>query len=776
MRKAVALFLVVNILLLGAYSTSYAGEYQDKLYIEYDGQVYRYTSRIVSLVVDGQAIETGDMPAIIIDGRTLVPAREVFESSGINAKVEWNGDKQEVYITYGDQNIVLKIGSTVATVNGEDIDLDVPPKLIRDLSKDYPKTMIPLRFVTENLGFGIEWNQDTYTATMTSPDLISDNQTSDTNTSDETTTGEATETENSTDETNDASEGQLDGLGSAKANRSLPTELFNAPITWGIVDSNAVDIIPGTEPTVPEVVQTDIKTQKNPAVNITSVDYSDDNGQKMFKIQASGPISQVDTSIWEDKYIFDIHRANYALDDDNTYKLTYNDNPIVMSVRSSPQEKDSNGDSVLRVVFDLKNPTAQYQVKISDDRKTLYFEMLDSSLTSVKLGQNNLGDFIELKGTSAPSIEAFRLSNPDRIVFDIPNMVTKIGYQSQDNVGGQYITSIRTAQFDPSTSRVVVETDGQPDYKIINVDNKTTMIQFVEPSYDNINYSNSGQPIITLQNAKDIPIDNIKYDDHYYNKQYIIHLPGDYENLFGQGGLQVDDNYIDSVEIIKNNSGNTDIVINEKDIFVFRIEADEDNVYLKAYKPAELYSKIVVLDFGHGGTDPGAIGNGLKEKDLNLAMGLYAKKYFDADPSFKVYYTRRDDTFIPLQGRTDLANDVGADIFVSIHNNAFISSYTGTETWYFKDDDRPELNSVELARILHKYILPQTGLPDRGVKNNNSLFVLRNTDMPAALIEGGFVTSPIDSKVISNPTVQDNIGKAIYNAIVEVFKEYPTGR
>lgn len=734
MKKVIALFLLVNMILVGVYTAPFAEEYRDKFYIEYGGQVYHYSSKLVSLVIDGKPIKTGEMPAVIINDSTLVPVREVFESDSINAKVVWNGTKQEVNITYKDKVIVLKIGSKIATVNGKQIELDVPADLIRDMSQTNPKTMVPLRFISEKLGYQVQWDQQTYTANISTP-------------------------------TPDSSE-QVTGENSAQAKMPLPTALLYNPIVWNSISSDQ----PIT--TVP----TTIEDQNNPEVKVTSVKYDEAKGN--FNIVASGPISSVVTSTLPGKYIVDIHGANYGLDSGSTYKCTYDHNPVVLSVRSSQQDPDAAGNKVLRIVFDLINSTANYEMLMSQDRKTLSFHMVEGNLQYVSLGQNEVGDYIELKGNFSADLKVFRLSNPNRIVLDLPSTFTQLGYKEQADTKGQYIKSIRTNQFDTTTARVVVETDGQPDYTITKIDSQTILVQFLEPSYDNINYQNEEHPTITLEGANEIPLELITYEDQYYNKKYIIHLPGDYESIFGKGGIQVDDSHISSIEIQKNTiTGYTDLVINENDINVFRIESDSNNVYIKAYKPKEVYSKILLLDFGHGGKDPGAVGiGGLKEKNLNLTIGLLTKAYLDADPSIKVYYTRTGDTYPELKDRTDLANAVEADFFISIHNNAMASSYTGTETLYRKDTNRPGLNSSELAQIMHRHVLEALGLPNRGLKPRDDLFVLNKTNMPAVILEEGFVTSPIDMIKLTDPIFQDKIARGIYEGIVETFAEYPTGR
>lgn len=181
-------------------------------------------------------------------------------------------------------------------------------------------------------------------------------------------------------------------------------------------------------------------------------------------------------------------------------------------------------------------------------------------------------------------------------------------------------------------------------------------------------------------------------------------------------------------------------------------------------------AKIVVLDAGHGGSDTGAIGNGLKEKDLTLQIVKAAKTYFDKDPNYKVYYTRLTDKTLTLLSRSEFANQLNADVFVSIHINSFVSTSEGTETLY--NPNRPnkknDLTSYQLASIMQAKIRAATGFPNRGLVQRTGLSVLNHTTMPACLDEFGFITNPSEAKSMSENT--QKYGKAVYEAIVQATK------
>ncbi|WP_334109997.1 N-acetylmuramoyl-L-alanine amidase [Thermodesulfitimonas autotrophica] len=166
--------------------------------------------------------------------------------------------------------------------------------------------------------------------------------------------------------------------------------------------------------------------------------------------------------------------------------------------------------------------------------------------------------------------------------------------------------------------------------------------------------------------------------------------------------------------------------------------------------PGPLYTvagKVIVLDPGHGGSDPGAIGpTGLQEKDFNLAVARLAAAELSRRGA-RVYLTRTDDVYVDLYSRAALANDLGADAFVSVHANAWgnpneVDRMAGTSTWYapVTDPASRKAGSECLAMCLQKSLVEKAGRKDLGLFTAN-FAVLRNTTMPAALVEVAFISN-----------------------------------
>ncbi|MDO7905009.1 N-acetylmuramoyl-L-alanine amidase family protein [Paenibacillus sp. JX-17] len=170
--------------------------------------------------------------------------------------------------------------------------------------------------------------------------------------------------------------------------------------------------------------------------------------------------------------------------------------------------------------------------------------------------------------------------------------------------------------------------------------------------------------------------------------------------------------------------------------------------------------KIVVIDAGHGAKDPGAAGvSGTKEKDFNLAMALKVANLLKQNPNIDVVLTRSDDTFLELKDRVKIANDLKADVFVSIHaNSSGSSAATGTETYYQRAE------SKALANTIHKYFAKATGLTDRGVRYGN-FHVIRETKMAAVLLEVGYLSNKNDEKALFNTSFQTRVAQGVVDGI-----------
>ena len=178
----------------------------------------------------------------------------------------------------------------------------------------------------------------------------------------------------------------------------------------------------------------------------------------------------------------------------------------------------------------------------------------------------------------------------------------------------------------------------------------------------------------------------------------------------------------------------------------------------------------VILDAGHGGEDFGATYNGRKEKDDTLRLALAVGKILEAN-CINVEYTRTTDVYNTPYEKAAIANNSGADFFVSIHRNAYITPNTtkGVETLVFNDEGI----KAKMARNINAN-LAKVGFVNRGVVERPNLVVLKRTRMPALLVEAGFIDSDEDNARFDENF--DEIANAIAQGIIETIGGCPEQR
>lgn len=172
----------------------------------------------------------------------------------------------------------------------------------------------------------------------------------------------------------------------------------------------------------------------------------------------------------------------------------------------------------------------------------------------------------------------------------------------------------------------------------------------------------------------------------------------------------------------------------------------------------------IVIDAGHGGKDPGAEGvSGNLEQTYSLELSMKVVDLLQKEPMFEAYMTRTDNTFVGLEDRAQIANDLDADAFVSIHGNTYTDpDVSGTETYYYADESLP------FASEVHKHLAESTGFRDRGVKKEGWK-VLTTSNNLAVLLEVGFLTNRNDETNMLSDIHQNKTAQAIVKGIKSYF-------
>lgn len=180
----------------------------------------------------------------------------------------------------------------------------------------------------------------------------------------------------------------------------------------------------------------------------------------------------------------------------------------------------------------------------------------------------------------------------------------------------------------------------------------------------------------------------------------------------------------------------------------------------------------IFIDAGHGGTDPGALGNGVVEQAVNLNVAReLARLLRQGGYEVMEYRTTREENVLPnknadLRNRAAMANQWGADYFISIHTNSSLNpAANGFEAYVYRLNSRAE----ELAQSIVDSVVSRLGSKDNGVRQAN-FAVLRRTRMPATLLELGYLSNPTEALNLNSPAWQRAVAQAIYEGIFNFVK------
>ncbi|MGG3887982.1 N-acetylmuramoyl-L-alanine amidase [Metabacillus fastidiosus] len=168
---------------------------------------------------------------------------------------------------------------------------------------------------------------------------------------------------------------------------------------------------------------------------------------------------------------------------------------------------------------------------------------------------------------------------------------------------------------------------------------------------------------------------------------------------------------------------------------------------------------LIAIDAGHGGKDPGAVANGLMEKNITLKLALKTGDYLKNNYHCDVLYTRKTDVFLTLSERARIANREKADLFCSFHINSFSATAKGFETYRYP---RAKAKTAELQKIVHAEAmktLQEHSIADRGMKQKD-FAVLRETRMPAVLTEVLFLSNRKEAALLQSDDFLAKIARA----------------
>lgn len=660
--------------LLGA--TTVYGE-QVKMDLFYNGKHHAYAAKEVKIEIDGKAMVPKDMPAVIIDGRTMLPMRQIAQELG--CEVNWNEAAKQIYVMRGSDIIVFTVDSKTGYENGKEFTMDVPATIVND------RTMLPVRALADALHLNIKWDDP---------------------------------------------------------NR--------------IVSIQSGDTVVKDEPKAPESGQTTTGT-------LTGIQTpSEKDADQTFTIQADGPMGRYEKTFVDDqKIVLDFYGAKSSLPGE----ITKTNSDIVTGIRTATHE--NNGDSFTRVVFDLSGKK-DYEVTQSADKKNITISFGKTTVDKISAVHSQNKDIITIGGTGSFGASVAMTADPQKIIVTIPNCQSNLSDKiNTDEL--QYVLDGKVDTSKGNTVELVLAVEDLVQYSY-REENQNLILEIYPTTLKNMRYDKNAN-VLFLDKKDKIDTGSVKFEDHYLDGYFDVTLPGDYESDYGYGTYDVKGTVVENIEV-STKGGNTTFRFKQNRISAYEVTDEGGSYAIRVKNPKEVYDKVLLLDAGHGGKDPGTSGNGMQEKNLNLTIAQKIAQKLQGS-GIKVYMTRDSDVYPENSTRAKTANDI-ADLMVSIHMNSGPETANGTETLYqvHANDNGARLTSKQLAEILQGKVVSATGNTNRGAKLWTDVLILNRTTVPAVIVEVIFITNTGDALKISNPAYQDQVAQAIADGIQEAVK-YP---
>lgn len=704
----------------------------------YSGKSYDVKNKKVIFSIEDIELNTAKLPGVYV-GKTLMgPVKSLFLSDSMEGSFSLSKSKKTATISFGDNNLILTLGSKNAELNGAQVKLEKAPDFIKLNFSNKNEVYIPMESICELFDIDIETSGNV--STLSLPDDDED-------------------VEDVGDDENSKPAPEPTPEPSKEAEQPLQPFVANKlPFSWKSKVSpstafNAVQSLNGKNTSAGSSIADIVNLSGNQADNfdtytITSTEGFSGIKGNMANNQLTVSLDNV-SSNGSQSYTSNIRTVNYI---NTTYNAASNSTNIS---------------------FGLADGVVGYEMSLSKDGKSLNVKIYKNTITEIK-GSYNKGVYtFTFTGLAPLSINDNGSSDSNQNLA-IPNIIDTIG-------SGSYVDNTGSA-----LSLFSYFSNGVAGASLSV--NKTSRLTYYTSQSGNtltITFSQASTPAnvvgATIALPSGLDTSEIEDEDNYFSGNFTITLPGDLRSHFNSKPIKYDANKVSNVNISLNDSGDTVLTFYTTKLYAYRLTVSKSQIKVAIDRAKNLYSKVVVIDPGHGGHDDGTTSQNkiYKEKNVVLSIGYtYFRNYLN-DEDLKVYWTRKGDTYPTLYERAAFPKKVDADIFISVHMNSFPKATPkGTEVFYSTRNNilQPNgLSSYTMASMFLKNITSTFSTFNRGVKTAAYVVTNMNT-VPAVLLEYGFLSNEDDLAKFSKLENQDKAAEVLYDTIEEIFDNYPTGR
>lgn len=704
----------------------------------YSGKSYDVKNKKIIFSIEDIELNTAKLPGVYV-GKTLMgPAKSLFLSDSMEGSFTLSKSKKSATISFGDNNLILTLGSKNAELNGAQVKLEKAPDFIKLNFSNKNEVYIPMESICELFDIDIETSGNVSTLSLPDDDEDVEDVGDDEN---------SKPTPEPTPEPSNEAEQPLQPFVANKLPFSWKSKVNPATAF------NAVQSLNGKNTSAGSSIADIVNLSGNQADNfdtytITSTEGFSGIKGNMANNQLTVSLDNV-SSNGSQSYTSNIRTVNYI---NTTYNAASNSTNIS---------------------FGLADGVVGYEMLLSKDGKSLNVKIYKNTITEIK-GSYNKGVYTFTFTGLAPLSVNDNGSSDSNQNLAIPNIIDTIGSGSYvDNTGSALSLFSYFSNGIAGASLSV---------------NKTSRLTYYTSQSGNtltITFSQASTPAnvvgATIALPSGLDTSEIEDEDNYFSGNFTITLPGDLRSHFNSKPIKYDANKVSNVNISLNDSGDTVLTFYTTKLYAYRLTVSKSQIKVAIDRAKNLYSKVVVIDPGHGGHDDGTTSQNkiYKEKNVVLSIGYtYFRNYLN-DEDLKVYWTRKGDTYPTLYERAAFPKKVDADIFISVHMNSFPKATPkGTEVFYSTRNNilQPNgLSSYTMASMFLKNITSTFSTFNRGVKTAAYVVTNMNT-VPAVLLEYGFLSNEDDLAKFSKLENQDKAAEVLYDTIEEIFDNYPTGR
>ncbi|HHT01616.1 MAG TPA: AMIN domain-containing protein [Firmicutes bacterium] len=600
-------------------------------------------------------------------------------------------------------------------INRAQVESDVSPLLVDG------RTLVPVRVVSENLGARVSWDGEGHVT-------ILDNE------------NEIVLTVGSREVLLNGESISLDVSARIISGRTLVplrfvSEIFGAQVAWDGAS----------------------RTVRVESYSLVDMHWEEREGKSVLVLDVTGQVGCADELVpgnGDDPTRLVLHLQPARLD------IPFDILPTSFgTVRTFMESKSPNRACVAVELPD----TVQYNVVRGHQQIRVEFKHQVTDITYQ--GGKGKVELIKIHTSGPVSCQSFTLSNPDRIVIDIENVFAGAKMPTKIDIGSSRLVSVRASQFsvDPATVRVVLDMEQAVGYQVSQTDDG--LLVYFAAQVEEVKVEDwRGVPRIRFDTTLPVTASVDCLEDPL---RLVMRIPGA-SSLVKNDSMRIRSGPVSRVEVAeiageRDGFQGVEVTAYLRNFVGYRmVPFEQEGALLVELVESPVAGLLIAIDAGHGGEDPGAISvSGHYEKYITIDIAEQLRDLLEHSGA-EVFMIREGDRTVDLLDRPALANAAGADLYVSVHANSFnSSSKAGTETYYFPEKSEGK----RLATAIHRSLVSELGLPDRGVRYAN-FAVLRETTMPAALAEVAFLSNPQEERLLLDPGFRRRVAEALWKGII----------